>query len=137
MISECHVITANIPRITENTAFFRISCPCVINPTEKSPEFEEIKRINHQYQVTANRFWINLSSIISFVFFLSWKEFFLYFLQAEVQYLISGNRYDGKEDFAVVLQPFLHKSFIPHIGVSSQGIDTCKWIMERIRINLV
>ncbi|CAJ1078258.1 phospholipase B1%2C membrane-associated-like [Xyrichtys novacula] len=36
--------------------------------------------------------------------------------QVEVQQLISGNRYDGKEDFAVVLQPFLQNSFIPQIG---------------------
>ncbi|XP_040919608.1 phospholipase B1, membrane-associated-like [Toxotes jaculatrix] len=36
--------------------------------------------------------------------------------QAEIQYLISGDRYDGKEDFSVVLQPFLENSFIPHIG---------------------
>ncbi|XP_035535037.1 phospholipase B1, membrane-associated-like [Morone saxatilis] len=64
----------------------RTNCPCVINPVENSPELEELKRINHEYQ-------------------------------AEIQQLISGNRYDGKEDFAVVLQPFLHNLFIPHIGV--------------------
>nr|XP_020459703.1 phospholipase B1, membrane-associated-like [Monopterus albus]XP_020459704.1 phospholipase B1, membrane-associated-like [Monopterus albus] len=63
----------------------RNSCPCVINPDENSPELEEIKRINHEYQV-------------------------------EIQYLISGDRYEGKEDFAVVLQPFLQHFFIPHIG---------------------
>ncbi|XP_028295840.1 phospholipase B1, membrane-associated-like [Gouania willdenowi] len=63
----------------------RVSCPCVINPSENSPEMEEIKRINHQYQV-------------------------------EIQYLLSSDRYDGKEDFAVVLQPFLLSSFIPQTG---------------------
>ena len=31
----------------------RTSCPCVINPAEKSPELEEIKRINREYQVKA------------------------------------------------------------------------------------
>ncbi|XP_077444053.1 phospholipase B1, membrane-associated-like [Stigmatopora argus] len=63
----------------------RTSCPCVINPTENSPEIENIKQINLDYQT-------------------------------EIHHLISGSRYDGKEDFAVVLQPFLHNSFIPHIG---------------------
>ncbi|XP_034436673.1 phospholipase B1, membrane-associated-like [Hippoglossus hippoglossus] len=63
----------------------RTSCPCVINPIENSPELDEIKRINHEYQI-------------------------------EIQHLISGDRYEGKEDFAVVLQPFLHNSFIPHTG---------------------
>uniref|UniRef100_A0A3Q3WYE9 Uncharacterized protein n=1 Tax=Mola mola TaxID=94237 RepID=A0A3Q3WYE9_MOLML len=67
------------------SALYRVSCPCVINAAENSPELEEIKRINHEYQ-------------------------------AEIQNLISGNRYDGKEDFAVVLQPFLQTFFIPHIG---------------------
>ncbi|XP_068505439.1 phospholipase B1, membrane-associated-like [Syngnathus scovelli] len=63
----------------------RTICPCVINPTENSPEIKEIKQINLEYQ-------------------------------AEIHNLISGSRYDGKEDFAVVLQPFLHNFFIPYIG---------------------
>ncbi|XP_042359876.1 phospholipase B1, membrane-associated-like [Plectropomus leopardus] len=82
----------------------RTSCPCVINPAENSPEIEEIKRINRDYQ-------------------------------AEIQHLISGNRYDGKEDFSVVLQPFLKNSFIPRIGVgeadSSFFSVDCFHISER------
>ncbi|KAG7463254.1 phospholipase B1, membrane-associated-like [Solea senegalensis] len=82
----------------------RVNCPCVINPTENSPELAEIKRINHEYQV-------------------------------EIQYLISSDRYDGKEDFAVVLQPFLHDSFIPHIGAGEADASffsvDCFHISER------
>uniref|UniRef100_A0A8P4K0C3 Phospholipase B1, membrane-associated n=1 Tax=Dicentrarchus labrax TaxID=13489 RepID=A0A8P4K0C3_DICLA len=51
---------------------------------------------------------------------------------AEIQQLISGNRYDRKEDFAVVLQPFLHNSFIPHIGADSSFFSLdCFHISER------
>ncbi|KAM9339222.1 phospholipase B1, membrane-associated-like [Symphorus nematophorus] len=82
----------------------RTSCPCVINPAENSPELEEIKRINLEYQV-------------------------------EIQQLISGDRYDGKEDFAVVLQPFLQNSFIPQIGVGEADTSffsvDCFHISER------
>uniref|UniRef100_A0A672J0E4 Phospholipase B1, membrane-associated n=1 Tax=Salarias fasciatus TaxID=181472 RepID=A0A672J0E4_SALFA len=74
------------PSLSLSLFSYRSSCPCVINPSENSPEFEEIKRINYKYQ-------------------------------AEIQNLLSGDRYDGKEDFAVVLQPFLQNSIIPSVGV--------------------
>ncbi|KAM4713138.1 phospholipase B1, membrane-associated-like [Anableps anableps] len=67
------------------------SCHCVFNPADNSPEIEELKRINQNYQT-------------------------------EIKYLISGARYDGKEDFAVVLQPFFHHFFIPQTGAGE--VDT-------------
>ncbi|CAN9507949.1 unnamed protein product [Ophioblennius macclurei] len=51
-----------------------------------------------------------------------------YKYQTEIQYLLSGDRYEGKEDFAVVLQPFLHNSFIPYIGVGEP--DTSFFSMD-------
>lgn len=45
---------------------------------------------------------------------------FFFPLQVATQQLISGDRYEGKEDFAVVLQPFLQNFFIPKIGVSHE-----------------
>ncbi|KAF3850075.1 hypothetical protein F7725_019794, partial [Dissostichus mawsoni] len=41
--------------------------------------------------------------------------------QAEIQHLISGDPFKGKEDFAVVLQPFLQNFFIPYIGLEPVG----------------
>jgi len=61
----------------------RTTCGCVINPDDNSPEFEEIKRINLEYQT-------------------------------ETEYLVSGDHYDGREDFTVVLQPYLRNSFVPY-----------------------
>ncbi|XP_056873577.1 phospholipase B1, membrane-associated-like [Takifugu flavidus] len=80
----------------------RTSCPCVVNADETSPELQEIKRVNHEYQV-------------------------------EIQHLISGNRYDGKDDFAVVLQPFLQTSFIPNIGVGE--VDTSFFSVDCFHIS--
>ncbi|XP_041950493.1 phospholipase B1, membrane-associated-like [Alosa sapidissima] len=60
-------------------------CPCVVNPTENSPELMELKRVNKKYQ-------------------------------AALQQLLSEGRYDDREDFAVVLQPFLQHSAVPLIG---------------------
>uniref|UniRef100_A0A3B5ACI7 Uncharacterized protein n=1 Tax=Stegastes partitus TaxID=144197 RepID=A0A3B5ACI7_9TELE len=62
-------------------------------------------------------------------------NFQMYSLYTELQYLLSGDRYEGKEDFAVVLQPFLQNSFIPLIGegeadASFFSID-CFHISER------
>ncbi|CAG06202.1 unnamed protein product, partial [Tetraodon nigroviridis] len=51
----------------------------------------------------------------------------------EIQDLISGNRYDGKDDFAVVLQPFLQTSFIPTIGVGE--VDTSFFSVDCFHIS--
>lgn len=75
----------------------RTQCPCVVNPSPNSPEIEEIKRINREYQ-------------------------------AELLSLISGDRYEGKEDFAVVLQPFLNNYFIPYIGEGE--VDTSFYSLD-------
>lgn len=94
----------------------RTSCPCVVNAAENSPELEEIKRVNHEYQVIQQP---KKNKNIKKSHF-KWTSLYLSFIfsQVEIQHLISGNRYDGKDDFAVVLQPFLQTSFIPTIGVS-------------------
>lgn len=99
----------------------RLSCPCLINPQQSSPEIEEFKRVNHMYQVGLNNsqivllnFFLLLSSKCSF--------FFLFPPQVEMQQLISGSRYEGRGDFAVVLQPFLQNYFIPQVGVSCKHV---------------
>lgn len=56
---------------------------------------------------------------LGFCFLIIW----FFSLQVATQQLISGNRYEGKEDFAVVLQPFLQNFFIPQVGVSHEHPD--------------
>uniref|UniRef100_A0A3Q2PXQ1 Uncharacterized protein n=1 Tax=Fundulus heteroclitus TaxID=8078 RepID=A0A3Q2PXQ1_FUNHE len=52
--------------------------------------------------------------------------------QTEIEYLVSGDRYDGKEDFAVVLQPFFHYSFIPQTGTDTSFFSVdCFHMSER------
>lgn len=43
-------------------------------------------------------------------------------LQAALEYLMSSGRYDGREDFAVVVQPFFRYPLVPLVGVGSPHI---------------
>ncbi|XP_064504502.1 phospholipase B1, membrane-associated [Pseudopipra pipra] len=57
-------------------------CPCFLNPEENSPELQEIKRVNRDFQ-------------------------------AEALQLINSGRYENREDFAVVTQPFFRNTLLP------------------------
>ncbi|XP_033847318.1 phospholipase B1, membrane-associated-like [Periophthalmus magnuspinnatus] len=48
--------------------------------------------------------------------------------QVELEFLLSSDQYDGKEDFAVVLQPFLHNYFLPYIGEGE--VDTSFYSLD-------
>lgn len=56
---------------------FRMNCPCVINAAENSPELDEIKQINLQYQV-------GFSFLFLFLDFLTFKHFKIYFFHVIV-----------------------------------------------------
>uniref|UniRef100_A0A8C6SUK0 Uncharacterized protein n=1 Tax=Neogobius melanostomus TaxID=47308 RepID=A0A8C6SUK0_9GOBI len=55
----------------------------------------------------------------------------------KLQLLISGDRYNGKDDFAVVLQPFIQNYFIPYIGVDTSfySLD-CFHLSERAQAEM-
>ncbi|NXG22658.1 PLB1 Phospholipase, partial [Grallaria varia] len=57
-------------------------CPCFLKPEENSPELQEIKRVNRDFQ-------------------------------AEALQLVNSGRYEKREDFAVVLQPFFRNTLFP------------------------
>uniref|UniRef100_A0AAQ6IS46 Phospholipase B1, membrane-associated n=1 Tax=Anabas testudineus TaxID=64144 RepID=A0AAQ6IS46_ANATE len=65
------------------TLILRYVCSCFLFPGEDSPELAEIKRINRELQVSNEK------------------------------KLVYGGRYDGREDFTVVVQPFLKNTIVP------------------------
>lgn len=96
----------------------RFVCPCFLLPSEDSPELAEIKRINRELQVIKQKKkQKKLRDHNVFLQYCSCSN--IYFCQIETEKLVYSGRYDGREDFAVVVQPFFKNSVLPLNAVSS------------------
>ena len=71
-----------------------------------------------------NEVIVSGSRISALLFSLTHSPIFLS-PQEESQLLVSGGRYDGREDFAVVTQPFFRNSVVPVNSVSVHLCDCC------------
>lgn len=103
---------------------FRLACPCFLLPGDDSLELAEAKRINREVQVrSVFFFWLCL-------FFCVIHEWWCgegkrsktvnlsFLLQIATERVAYSGRYDDREDFAVVVQPFLRNSIMPLNAVS-------------------
>ncbi|XP_078256068.1 phospholipase B1, membrane-associated-like [Rhinoraja longicauda] len=75
----------------------RMLCYCVLKPSENSAELEMMSKANRAYQVSHT------------------------FMFHHTQMIVESGRYDTREDFTVVLQPFFHNVKVPILELQPVG----------------
>lgn len=90
--------------------FASFLCPCVILPKSNSEALQKVEKLNRKYQVGTIMVLITRAD--------SSDTYPPLFLQRVLHDLVESSRYDTREDFTVVIQPFFREIVIPRLPVS-------------------